>query len=115
MTKSFDIEGEELSTGQWQKIALARFFYKKSNLLILDEPSAALDTASEEIVLDSAFREAKDKIMILISHRYSNMTKMDKIIYLENGSILKIGTHLDLINECDTYKKQYNAQKNKYL
>lgn len=115
LTKSFDINGEELSTGQWQKIALARFFYKKANLLILDEPSAALDTASEDIVLESVFRESKGKIMILISHRYSNMTKMDKIICLEHGSILKIGSHGELIDQCDTYKKHYNAQKNKYL
>ena len=85
--------GEELSIGQWQKVALARAFLRPSQLIILDEPTSALDPRSEAEVFDS-FRELiRDQSALLISHRLSTVKMADRICVLEKGRINDIGTH----------------------
>ena len=114
LTKSFDESGKELSGGQWQKIALARFFYKKAALAILDEPSSSIDIESEKRIFNHLFENCDDNILILISHRLSNLNNMNKIIVMDEGKIVEKGTHVELINKKSMYYKLYEIQKNKF-
>jgi ATP-binding cassette subfamily B protein len=107
-------DSRELSWGEWQKIALARALYRDSSVLVLDEPSSALDSASE-YELFNRFREiARDRTSILISHHYSNVSIADRIFVLDRGRIIESGTHNELINHGGTYHAMYNQQKNRY-
>ncbi len=103
-------DGQELSGGQWQKIALGRAFMREGEVLVLDEPTAALD-AEREYEIFQSFRELTDgRIAILISHRFSTVRMADRIAVLENGQLTEIGTHADLL-ACDgTYARLFNMQ-----
>lgn len=114
LTKSFDEHGKELSGGQWQKLALSRFFYKKAQFYILDEPSASLDIESEHIIFQSVFDKLNKNTLLLISHRLSNLKMMDKIIVLDNGIIAETGSHEELINKNGIYRYLYSMQYEKY-
>ena len=115
MTRAFDNEGVELSGGQWQKIALARAFFRKSKFLILDEPSSALDPEAEDYIFSSFKRLCSDKGGILISHRLSSVMMVDDIILLENGSVAEQGTHTELIQKNGKYAELYRMQAEKYV
>lgn len=110
LTKSFDINGMELSGGQWQKLALARFFYKDAQLYIMDEPSASIDLESEAKIFDNVLHSLTDSTIILISHRLSNIKIMDKIIVLDDGKIAEIGNHDELLHNDGIYAHLYNIQ-----
>ena len=114
MTRQFDDQGIELSDGQWQKIALARAFFRDSRFIILDEPSSALDPQAEDQIFSSLEQLCKDKGAILISHRLSSISMADKIILLDNGSVIESGTHLELINNGNKYAEMYRMQTEKY-
>lgn len=111
LTKSFDIDGKELSGGEWQKIAIARFFNKKCCLRIMDEPTSSLDLASEDKIFTEILN-AKETL-VLVSHRAFYMKKMTKIIVVENGKIIGKGTHEELLITCDYYRQmqQYITDK----
>lgn len=115
MTRAFDNEGVELSGGQWQKIALARAFFRKSKFLILDEPSSSLDPEAEDYIFSSFKRLCSDKGGILISHRLSSVMMVDDIILLENGSVAEHGTHTELIQKNGKYAELYRMQAEKYV
>lgn len=102
--------GRELSQGQWQKIALARACFKNALCYILDEPNAALDTVSEREVFNKFFAISKDKIGIYISHRLSAAKMADKIIVMNNGEVVAIGTHEQLLAGCKVYQELYRAE-----
>jgi ATP-binding cassette subfamily B protein len=103
-------DSEELSIGQWQKMGLARALYKDSQIVIMDEPTAALD-AQAEYELFSIFKEVlKDKTVLLISHRFSTVQMADYIYVLDNESIAEQGTHKDLLKKNGLYAKMYNKQ-----
>lgn len=107
-------EGEELSGGQWQKIALARAFFKDAPILILDEPTASLDPKSEYEVFSNLIKHTKDKSLILISHRFSTVRIADEIVVLHKGKIVEQGTHEQLIEKNGHYAKLYNLQARWY-
>lgn len=102
--------GRELSQGQWQKIALARACFKDAMCYILDEPNAALDTVSEREVFQKFFEMSKDKIGIYISHRLSAARMADKIIVMNQGEIIAVGKHEDLLESCKVYQELYQAE-----
>jgi ATP-binding cassette, subfamily B, bacterial len=106
--------GEELSIGQWQKIALARAFLRDSQVIVLDEPTSALDPKAEYEVF-SKFRELiKDQAAILITHRLSTVKMADRIYVMEKGSIVESGTHADLIKKQGKYAHLFETQAQNY-
>lgn len=102
--------GIEPSKGQWQRVALARILYRPSEILILDEPTSNVDPQSEEEVFSKVLEVAKEKIIILVSHRFSTVRKADKIIVLEYGSVVEQGTHHDLMKKNGRYKELFEIQ-----
>ena len=108
--RRFD-HGAELSGGQWQKIALSRVFYQDADIIVLDEPTSAIDPLHESTIFEQLKLEAKNKIVILVTHRLYNLKIADKIIVMEEGKILQVGKHNDLINIEGTYKKMFEKQK----
>src|SRR6185437_14736081 len=89
-------DGVELSGGEWQKIALARAYMKEAQVLILDEPTASLDARAEYEVFQRFAQMTKGRMAVLISHRFSTARLADRIIVLEKGTVLEIGTHKEL-------------------
>ena len=107
--------GEELSIGQWQKVALARAFLRPSQLIILDEPTSALDPRAEAEVFES-FRELiRDQAALLISHRLSTVKMADRICVMEKGLIVDIGTHDELMARGGLYAELFQTQAQAYL
>lgn len=101
-------DGRQISMGQWQKIATARAFAKKADLYILDEPNASLDVITEREIEDMYIKILKDKIGIIIAHRFNNIIKKSSnIILLNDGEILSQGNHDDLMFNCELYKKMF--------
>lgn len=112
--KKLKQEGIELSVGQWQKIALARAFFRDAQILILDEPTAAVD-AKAEYELFKKFRAlTKNKITFLISHRFSTVRMADKIIVVDKGRIIEQGSHQELLRKNGTYAKLFMLQAKGY-
>ena len=110
--KIFDDQGIELSGGESQKLALARSLYRNSPIVILDEPTAALDPKSE-MMLYSKFNDmTKNKTAFYISHRLLSTRFCDKIIVLDKGHIEECGTHPELIKNRGAYYNLYNMQSN---
>lgn len=107
-------DSRELSWGEWQKIALARALFRDAPVLILDEPSSALDADAEHDIF-SRFREiVKDRTSILISHRFTNVTLADRIIVLDKGSIAETGTHDELMKSGGLYFKMFTKQSSRF-
>jgi len=103
--------GHELSGGQWQKMALARAFYKNADIIILDEPTSFIDPLAEEDIFNNLKQLAKDKILILITHRIYNLKMADHILVMENGNIIETGNHESLIAQNGRYKAMFLAQE----
>ena len=115
LLKEFDEDGLMLSGGEQQKIAIARVFYKNCPYIILDEPSANLDPISEYELNKNIMESAKEKTVIIISHRLSTTVNADRIIMLENGKVVEIGTHEELMNKNGDYAYMFNLQAEKYV
>ncbi len=103
-------DGEELSQGQWQKIALARAFMRDAQLIILDEPVSSLDAESEYEIFNNFKKLLKGKSALLISHRFSTVKMADKILVLENGTIVEQGSHDALMVKHGQYEKWFRKQ-----
>jgi len=107
-------EGRDLSGGEWQKIALARAFMRDCELLVLDEPTAALD-AENEFKVFQQFRElTTDKMAVLISHRFSTVRMADRIFVIDDGRITEQGTHDALLAAGGTYARLFTLQAESY-
>lgn len=102
--------GVELSGGEWQKVALARAYMKDAQVLILDEPTAALDARAEYEVFQRFAQMTKGKSAVLISHRFSTARLADRIIVLDKGAILEIGTHEILLAKQGRYAELFHLQ-----
>ena len=110
LTKEFDENGVVLSGGEVQKLAVARAVAQDYDILIFDEPTSALDPISEYELLNKIREISKGKILIIISHRLYAIQSMDRIVYLENGSIAEYGNHESLIKQNGKYAAMYLAQ-----
>ena len=106
--------GEELSIGQWQKIALARAFLRNAQILILDEPSSSLDAKAEEEIFQKFRQLIQGQTAILISHRLSTVKMSDHIYFLENGKIIENGTHQELMQLGGHYAHLFETQAQHY-
>jgi ATP-binding cassette subfamily B protein len=106
--------GEELSIGEWQKVALARAFWRESQIIILDEPTSAMDAQGEYEVFKGIRRLLKNRTAILISHRFSTVRMADRIFVFDKGTILEDGTHDQLIKIGGRYAKMFEKQARHY-
>lgn len=103
------------STGQAQKIAIARFFYRNSPLVIFDEPTASIDAVSEYKIFNSIYDFFKNKTVVIISHRFSTVRNANRIIVLEKGKIVEEGNHKELVKKKNgVYSKAYKLQAEGY-
>ena len=107
--------GQNLSGGQWQRLALSRLYFRDGSVLIFDEPTAALDANAEFEVIEALRKQAEGRITVLISHRFSTVRLADKIIVLENGVISELGSHEELLAQGRTYAQMFNLQARGYL
>ncbi len=107
--------GRELSGGQWQKIALSRAFMRSdADILVLDEPTAAMDAASEAAIFDHFRRSSREKMTILISHRFSTVRAADQIIVIQHGRITEQGDHESLLALGGQYAHLFELQARGY-
>jgi len=106
--------GVDLSGGEWQKLALARAYLRDAQLLILDEPTAALDARSEYQVFQRFAELTAGKMALFISHRFSTVRMADRIVVLENGSIAEEGTHEQLTRMGGRYAEMFELQAASY-
>lgn len=106
--------GQELSGGQWQKIALARAFMRKAEVLVLDEPTSALDAEAEYEVFRRFGELIGDRTAVLISHRFSTVRMADRIVVLSAGKILEVGSHAELMDLEGAYARLFNLQAEGY-
>jgi len=106
--------GVELSGGEWQKVALSRIYMKEAQVLILDEPTAALDARAEYEVFQRFSQMTEGKSAVLISHRFSTARLADRILVLDKGQLLEIGTHEELLKLNGRYAELFNLQAKGY-
>jgi len=107
-------DGVDLSGGQWQKLALARTFFKNAPILILDEPTSAIDAKAEYEIFQHVQELQKDKTVIIISHRFSTVRNADRILVLDEGRIIEEGNHEVLMKKKGLYAELFNIQAQGY-
>jgi len=115
LMRIFEPNGTELSVGQWQKIAVARAFYADSDILILDEPTASLDPLAEQEIFNQFDSLRSQKTTIFVSHRLSSATIANRIIVLEEGRIIEMGSHKELMALEGKYHELFSTQAKRYL
>lgn len=107
--------GVELSSGQWQRIGLARLFYSDKKIVVLDEPTASIDPVAEHQIFDNVYQKLANKTIIIVSHRYSTVRNADRIVVFKNGEIIEQGNFDQLIHHqgyfAQAYKLQSEAKK----
>lgn len=103
------VKGVDLSGGQWQRLALARNFYRDSPIVILDEPTSAIDALAEARIFDRLFQQ-KQKTIITVSHRLSTVEKADMIFMLAHGKVVEHGTHAELVAQRGAYYHMFESQ-----
>ncbi len=103
--------GVTVSGGQKQRISIARALMKEASILILDDSVSAVDTKTEKVIIDNLRENRRGRTTILIAHRISTVEKMDKIIFVDDGKIVAVGTHEQLVEACPDYKIMVELQK----
>ncbi len=114
LMRHFEENGVELSIGQWQKLSVARAFYKDSDILILDEPTASLDPLAEQEVFSQFARLASGKIAVFVSHRLSGAVSAGQIVVLEYGRVVECGRHAELMHLHGRYWELFTTQSERY-
>ena len=114
LDKSLYEDATDMSGGQKQKLAIARTIYKKADLVILDEPTAALDPLAESEVYENFNELTQKKTSIFISHRMSSSIFCDKILLLQDGKIVAFDSHKNLMNGDNLYRELFEAQASNY-
>ena len=114
LMRYFEEEGTELSHGQWQKLSIARAFYKDSDILILDEPTASLDAIAEKEVFDQIAELSEGRMVIFVSHRLSSATTADKILVIDGGRLVECGSHQELMEKGGVYHTLFTTQAARY-
>ena len=114
LTTEFEEDGVNLSGGEGQKLAIARVFYSQANLIILDEPSSALDPIAEYHINRSMLTASENKTVLFISHRLSTTRIADRIYMLENGEIIEEGEHNELLEHNGKYAEMWKVQAGQY-
>ena len=115
LAKDFDpLKPTDLSGGQWQRLCIARAFFRAPNVLILDEPTSAVDVQSEAIIFKNIISNQKGKTTLIISHRFSTVRKAKNIIVLDKGKVIESGTHEELIANNGMYKEMFEVQAEGY-
>ncbi|MEZ4861080.1 MAG: ABC transporter ATP-binding protein [Caldilineaceae bacterium] len=112
--KTFEA-GVDLSGGEWQKLALSRAFMRDAQILVLDEPTAALDALAESEVYQRFAELTAEKTTIFISHRFSTVRMAQQILVLEDGQLIEKGTHRELMDHQGQYAKMFSTQAERYL
>ncbi|MFO7665879.1 MAG: ABC transporter ATP-binding protein [Desulfobacterales bacterium] len=107
-------DGEELSMGEWQKVALARAFMRDAQIIVLDEPTSSLDAKAEYEVFQRFRQLVSGRTAVLISHRFSTVRMADRIYVLQNGSVIEGGTHEELLRAGGTYARLFEMQARHY-
>ena len=107
--------GIKLSGGQRQRIAIARAFLKNAPILILDEATSALDSETESVIQKSFAKLSKNKTTLVIAHRLSTLRNMDRLIVLDGGKIVEIGTHSTLLRKNGVYAKLWKMQSGGFI
>jgi ATP-binding cassette subfamily B protein len=111
--------GQDLSGGQWQRLAIARGIYRDADVLIADEPSAALDAKAEARAFDglrSATRHnGADRLTVLITHRLANIRQVDRILVLDRGRLIEQGSHAELMAGPTRYRELFQLQASAYI
>ena len=115
LTRMFEENGIELSGGQWQKLSIARAFYKNSDILIMDEPTASLDPLAEQDVFNRFEELSRGKISVFVSHRLGSAVTAGKIVVLEGGEVKEMGTHEDLMSLGGIYNHLFTTQRDRYV
>jgi len=106
--------GVEPSIGQWQKLALARVFYRDPKVLVLDEPTSSIDAEAEAKIFERIEKISQDRTVILISHRFSTVRRANRIAVIKRGKIDGLGTHEELLKKDGTYARLFKLQAEKY-
>ena len=104
------LNGEELSGGQWQRIALGRAFFREAGLLVLDEPTANLDPRAEYRIFQRLRDLARDRVVLLVTHRITNVAVADRIVVLDEGRIVQEGTYPQLAQQPGLFQQLLSYQ-----
>ena len=115
LTRMFEDDGIELSGGQWQKLSVSRAFYKDSDILILDEPTASLDAIAEKEVFDRFSELSKDRLTVFVSHRLSSAVGASKIVVIDGGEVAEVGNHDELMALGGKYHNLFSTQAKRYI
>ena len=115
LMRFFEDDAVDLSIGQWQKVSIARAFYKDAEVLILDEPTASLDPVAEAEIFRQFDTLRAGKTTVFVSHRLSSATDADEIIVMQGGRVVEEGDHKTLMEKGGVYYKLFTLQAEKYL
>ncbi len=107
-------DGVDISVGQWQKLAIARMFYRDPSVMVLDEPTSSIDAEAEAKIFETIEKFSKDKTVIMISHRFSTVRNANTIAVIKEGLLHEYGTHEQLIKNNNEYARLFNMQAEGY-
>jgi ATP-binding cassette subfamily B protein len=111
---SREFDGVDLSGGQWQRVAIARGFYRDSDIIVLDEPTAAIDPIEESAIYKKFMEIAEDKTAVIVTHRMGSAKIAERIVVMKDGEIAEIGSHDELVKSGGIYADMYTAQAGWY-